>query len=375
MPHVFIHRCEHLRDRWRLGRLGTLVPGGGVASCRYRRFTDPHSGVRVFAAMRIAIAVLLVSSVASADSSITDKAQLADPIQVDSVTITPIVAAPQKDAPPDMIVLDEAMPKKLVRIHEVDEGNVNSLTLDNKSDKPLFLLAGEVVIGGKQDRIIGRNTVVPAKSTQEVPVFCVEHGRWDGKTKEFTTAKALAHGRLRGMASFESQQDVWNEVAQKNEKLATKSDTDTYRKIALSQGDKDSKIDKAAKQVDAALAKIPERNKVVGFAVAVNGKVATVDLFNSHALFEKLEGKLVRSYITEAVDVKADKAAKAPNASDVKTFMSDADKAAEAPSYDTSAATTTVKAGHHNAKAGVMYKPAPAAKASEDVYQNYQSLH
>ncbi len=323
------------------------------------------------------MAVLLVSGVAFADSSISDKAQLADPITVDSVTITPIVASPAKEAPPDMIVLDEAMPKKLVRIHEVDEGNVNSLTLDNKSDKPLFLLAGEVIIGGKQDRIIGRNTVVPAKTTQEVPVFCVEHGRWEGSSKEFTSAKALAHGRLRGMASYENQQAVWNEVADKNEKLATKSDTGTYRKIALEQGDKSSKIEKAAKQVDAALDKLPAdtKGKVVGFAVAVNGKVATVDMFTSHQLFSKLEGKLVRSYITEAIDVKADKAAKAPTAGEVKTFMSDADKAAEAPSYDTRAATTTVKAGRYAAKAGVMYKKAPEAKASEDVYQNYQSLH
>jgi hypothetical protein len=331
--------------------------------------------------MRIAtIAVVcLASSVASADSSITDHAQLADPIQIDSVTITPIVSTPAKDAKPtpDMIVLDEAMPKKLVRIHEVAEGNVNSLTLDNKADRPLFLLAGEVVIGGKQDRIIGRNTVVPAKTTQEVPVFCVEHGRWQGDSKEFTTAKALAHGRLRGMASFASQQDVWNEVSEKNDKLETKSSTDTYRKIAQQQGDSTSKVEKAAKKVDAELGKLPDdvRGKVVGFAVSVNGKVATVDMFNSHALFEKLQSKLVRSYITEAIDVKADKTAKTATATDVKAFIADAEKATEAPSYDTRAATTMTKSGHHAAKAGVKYKKAPDAKAEDDVYQNYQSLH
>src|SRR5256885_12027902 len=98
--------------------------------------------------MRIAIAAVLVtSSVAYGDTAISSNAQLADPIQVDSVTITPILQSGEAKAGPDMIVLDEAMPKKLVRIHEIDEGNVNSLTLDNKSDRPLFLLAGEVVIG------------------------------------------------------------------------------------------------------------------------------------------------------------------------------------------------------------------------------------
>ena len=328
--------------------------------------------------MRIALAVLMASGVAYADNTIAKNAQLADPIQVESVTITPIVQTAADAKPgPDMIVLDEAMPKKLVRIHEIDEGNVNSLTLDNKSNQPLFLLAGEVVIGGKQDRIIGRNTVIPGKTTQEVPVYCVEHGRWTGDSKEFTTAKALAHGRLRGMASYASQQDVWNEVSSKNDKLATKSSTDTYRKIAQQQGDKDSKIEKQAKQVDAALSKLPAetRGKVVGFAVAVNGQVATVDMFNSHALFEKLQGKLVRSYITEAVDVKPDLKAKAPAATEVKTFMADIDKVKEAPSYETRAATTMTKSAPHAAKAGVKYKKAPDAKAEDDVYQNYQSLH
>jgi hypothetical protein len=195
-------------------------------------------------------------------------------------------------------VLDEAMPKKLVRIHEIADGDVNSITLDNKADRPLFLLAGEVIIGGKQDRIIGRNTIVPAKTTQSVPVFCVEHGRWTEETKEFTTAKALAHGRLRGMASFESQQAVWDEVHAKNDKLKTESETGTYRKIAKQQSD--GKIETEAKRIDAALAKLPDdaRGKLVGFAVSVNGQVATVDLFQSHALFQKVEGKLVRSYVT-----------------------------------------------------------------------------
>jgi hypothetical protein len=328
--------------------------------------------------MRTVIAtVLVMSSVAYADTTIAKNAQLADPIQVDSVTITPIVSTEPAKAGPDMIVLDEAMPKKLVRIHEIDEGNVNSLTLDNKSDHPLFLLAGEVVIGGKQDRIIGRNTIVPAKTTLEVPVYCVEHGRWTGSSKEFTTAKALAHGRLRGMASFASQQDVWNEVASKNEKLATKSDTDTYRKIAQQQGNKDSKIEQNAKKVDDAIGKLPDdvRGKVVGFAVSVNGQVATVDMFNSHALFQKLESKLVRSYITEAIDVKTDKTAKPPRAPEVKAFIDDIEKAKEAPSYDTKAATTMTKAGPHAAKAGVKYKKAPDAKATDDVYENYQALH
>ena len=38
---------------------------------------------------------------------------------------------------------------------------MNQLVLINRGKKPLVLLAGEVVSGGKQDRIIGKDRIVP----------------------------------------------------------------------------------------------------------------------------------------------------------------------------------------------------------------------
>ncbi|HEY5946225.1 MAG TPA: DUF6569 family protein, partial [Kofleriaceae bacterium] len=317
----------------------------------------------------------------TAAGTLSETSKLLEPIQVESLTLTPIVSTKQKIEDEKLLVLDEAMGKKLVRIHEVDDEDVNNLTLTNKSDQPLFLLAGEVVIGGKQDRIIGRNTIVPPKKTQTVPVFCVEHGRWDNKTKEFTTAKALAHGRLRGSANFDTQSDVWKEVAAKNELRKTKTQSDTYRKVAAQQSD--GTLTKWEKQVDTALGKLPDADKakLVGFAVSLNGKVATVDVFDNPTLFKKLQGKLVRSYITEAIDVKKDKDVKAPTAKDVTDFIADAEKAQEEQAYATDLADTRMKKGAKSAKARVMYKPAksagasPAAPAAEakPVFESYQA--
>jgi hypothetical protein len=318
-------------------------------------------------------------------AALSEHTTLLAPIQVDSLTLTPIVAtATAKDGPRDnkdetLLVLDEAMAAGQVKIQEIADGSVNNLTFVNKADHPVFVMAGEVIIGGKQDRIIGRNTVIPAKTTQEVPVFCVEHGRWDGKTKEFTTAKALAHGRLRGQASYAAQQDVWNEVAAKNKVRKTENTSGTYRKVAQQQSD--GTLATMETQVDAAIAKIPaaDRARMVGYAVALNGTVATVDLFGSPALFKKLETKLVRSYLTEAVDVAAQKDVKPPSAADVKSFMADADKAAEQKSYDTAAAATVIQGGERASKAKVDYKRAGDAKPSAAtppapaLYENYQA--
>jgi len=291
-------------------------------------------------------------------ASALDGKKLLDPIQVESLSLTPIIATAAPAKTEDMLVLDEAMPKKLVRIHEVGDGSVNNLTLTNNADKPLFLLAGEVIIGGKQDRIIGRNTIIPAKKTLDVPVYCVEHGRWDGDSTEFTTAKALAHGRLRSNASYESQQAVWDEVADKNDKRKTKTSTDTYRKVA-------------AQQTDGALAKLEgiatteigklsadDRSHLIGFAVGLDGKVTTVDVFTSPALFGKLQGKLVRSYLTDAIDVAPSKDGRMPTSDDVLAFVADADKAEAKKSYDTDVARTTVNKGGKVNRAKVTYRPA-----------------
>ena len=333
----------------------------------------------------LAVAVVAVSGCATAaadpkPAELDAHARLAAPIQVESLTLLPIVAVDPPKQADNLLVLDEAMPKKLVTIKEEGGGNVNALELTNKADQPLFLLAGEVILGGKQDRIIGSNTIVPPKTTQSVPVFCVEHGRWTGTTTEFTTANALAHGRLRGKASFDTQQDVWNEVATKNAARKTESSTGTYRAVAQQEAS-GSLGGTWKKQVDAALAKLPaeDRANLVGFAVAVDGKVATIDRFNSPALFKKLEDKLVKSYITEAVDVKSTNKA-APTVSDVKTFIADAEKAKSEAAYETKAAASELKKGSFAAKAKVMYKPAPAkadapaaATPATDVYETYQA--
>jgi hypothetical protein len=317
-------------------------------------------------------------------AALSERTALLAPIQVDSLTLTPIIATgPTDPAGDQLLVLDEAMAARQVTIKEISDGSVNSLTFVNKASQPVFLLAGEVIIGGKQDRIIGRNTVIPANTTQEVPVYCVEHGRWTVETKQFASARALAHGRLRGQASYAAQQDVWNEVAAKNVARKTVTPSGTYRRVAQQQSD--GTLATMEKQVDAALARLPaaDRGRMVGYAVALNGSVATVDVFGSPGLFKKLETKLVRSYLTEAVDLRARPDLKPPTAADVKAFMADANKAAESRSYDTGAADTTVNRGERALKAKVGYKrrppaavagqPAPTAAAEPTVYENYQA--
>lgn len=318
----------------------------------------------------------------------SDRAALLTPIQVDSLTLTPIVAAgasvPEEDV--DVVTLDEAFKQKLVAIKEKEDETVNQLTLTNRSERPMFLLAGEVIIGGKQDRIIGQNTIIAANQTHVVPVFCVEHGRWsEGDTgRVFASGEALAHGRLRAQASFNGQSEVWAEVSRKNQELKVRNSTDTYRNVASKQSG--GALAYQEKQIDLAISRVSptDRAKMIGFVVALNGKIATVDMFNSPRLYRKLETKLVRSYITEAIEVPAVKGIKPPTVADVKSFVADADKAKEQKSYDTDLAETAKFDGDRAAKSQVIYKPSKSGKAYKDyegkmgkkpapMYESYQS--
>ena len=235
------------------------------------------------------------------NNQIGPHAVLLDPISHGNLTLFPIVSTARRAAGPTYMVLDEGMKKGLVTVVEDHGGEVNQLVLRNRSRQPLFLMAGEVVIGGRQDRIIGKNTIVAPRTTEEVPVFCVEHGRWNGRKASFASADTLAHTTLRKKASFGDQGQVWQEVAHKNAERKLENQTGTYRRVALDKSVTRS-IAEYKRVFSRKLLAADRGGRMVGFAVALDGKVVAIESFSSPRLFHKLRGKLLRSYYVEAVN-------------------------------------------------------------------------
>jgi hypothetical protein len=261
---------------------------------------------------------------ASSEQSIDDHAAVLAPIEVGSLALFPIVTL---DDPPgdDVLSLDEAMRSRIVRIREIDGGRVDTLELSNAADQPVFVLAGEVILGGKQDRVIAANTIIPPHTTLPVAVRCVEKGRWsDTGTTEFTTASTLAHDRVRGSAVYATQADVWSEVSRANQAHGTTNETDTYRTIAARQA-AEAKI--FERRIDDALAALPpaDRRRMIGYVVAYDGVVSAVDIFRSPSLFGKLERKLVRSYLAQTTEHTA---ARPPCVHAIRDFIADAKRGA-----------------------------------------------
>src|SRR3984957_16208968 len=91
--------------------------------------------------------------------------------------------------------------------------SVNQLVLVNHSKRPLLLLAGELISGGKQDRVIGKDRIVaPFGEPLPLNVFCVEHGRWSSGSR-FSAAKTMVHPSVREQAALaKDQNEVWSAV-------------------------------------------------------------------------------------------------------------------------------------------------------------------
>ncbi|MBL0019345.1 MAG: hypothetical protein IPP17_23665 [Bacteroidetes bacterium] len=95
---------------------------------------------------------------------------------------------------------------------------VNKLFIQNTGNDSIFIMAGEVVKGGKQDRVIAMDMVIPPHSEPiDLSVFCVEHGRWtyDGSAASdgFTGHANVANTSVRKAAVVsKNQSEVWSKV-------------------------------------------------------------------------------------------------------------------------------------------------------------------
>ena len=273
--------------------------------------------------------------------------RLLDPITYENISIFPVVTSSAQDTR-NFLTLDEGLSSGEVIVSEqgVDglarsrdgrvplpeysrSASVNQLVLINRSKRPLLLLAGELVSGGKQDRIIGKDRIVPAGADPlPLDVFCVEHGRWSSGS-QFNSAKIMVHPSVREQAAVaQNQVEVWDAVRSGStaksrpasagasaapspqinadvigRNIASIAPTQSYSKI-YSESRVGSSVDALVEELQRRFAKSVsglKGERVVGVVVAYGGEVAWSDIFASNDLFEHYWSKLLRSYAVEAL--------------------------------------------------------------------------
>ncbi len=273
-----------------------------------------------------------------------DDWRLLEPITYENLTVFPVVSASGRDTHAFLtleeglssgeIVVREQGADTIVRNREQNRTvpqnyggpSVNQLVLINRSKRPLILLAGELVSGGKQDRIIAKDRIIPP-GAEPLPlnVFCVEHGRWSNGA-QFNAASTIVHPSVREQAAVkQNQSDVWTAVTAGsvatasrsvapsaaprmsadaiNEALRMEAPTQSYNKIYNSRaigGSVDSFVEEVQRRFRKETSGL-RGERVVGVVIAYGGEVAWSDIFASSELFDQYWNKLLRSYAVEAL--------------------------------------------------------------------------
>jgi len=216
------------------------------------------------------------------------------------IQIAPVYLA-SPDYSLNFLSLDQATKQGLIEVTET--GTVNELLVENNSKKPILLLAGEVVRGGKQDRMVGKDMILGPGKTRKIAVFCIEHGRWvsyEGK-QDFKSSSLMADKLVRQKAqtrggSSGNQSRVWDEVAKSLSEYDVSAPTGNYQEILKSDKFRDG--DAIAKFF---LARFANDDQIAGFVLAYNREVQSLEYFASPALAGKYKEKLIRSYVTSAL--------------------------------------------------------------------------
>jgi hypothetical protein len=258
-------------------------------------------------------------------------------------------------AGPVPLSLAEALASGGVTVHETKR--VNEIEIENTGREPVFVQAGDIVKGGAQDRVLTVSLLLPARSGRvPIGVFCVEQGRWSARGKEqvarFASADKAVPSREAKMAMFAPmaprpaaggtqarpvardetstrQAGVWESVASAQRKLSrnvgapvASAESASSLQLALENQKLSDARDRFVAKLKPAGEASPE---IVGFVIAINGKINSAEVYPSNALFRKMWPKMVEAAATEAIGEKDNPPAQPPSREDVARFLADAE--------------------------------------------------
>ncbi|MBI2957057.1 MAG: hypothetical protein HYY26_07085 [Acidobacteria bacterium] len=280
--------------------------------------------------------------------------QVHEPIVHSNLALFPVSATAVFDAR-GYLTLDEGLRSGEVEVTELgagllrrrpgapppDRARVDTLALINHSERPLLLLAGEIVTGGKQDRVIAKDRIIPPGADPlPLDVFCVEPGRWHGASLAFGQTFMAAPSVREKAAVAKNQQEVWDATAEVRSGAARGISPGTAEAPAVEAelGRSSSyaqlerapsvrqRLDEASgdlqRDYERALSGALRGKNVVGVVVAINGEVIWADLFADAELFRRYWPKLLRSYVVEAMSVPVVEHARASRA-DAERFLTE----------------------------------------------------
>lgn len=201
-----------------------------------------------------------------------------------------------------LIPFREAIQKGYVTVQERGSSsieNVHWLSVYNNSDKAIYIASGELLEGGRQDRVVTKDTILlPKVGRIDLPVMCVEEGRWSEKDKKFIY-KGMANSGLRKVLDVTKNQVlIWKEIDRQLQEDSIKSKTLSYlatrsdKKFIEEENDYLNFFRKQLTQSD---------SNIVGVVCISGDKILGSDIFLTRDLFLNQSDPLLLGYIDQAI--------------------------------------------------------------------------
>lgn len=191
----------------------------------------------------------------------------------------------------DYQLSDEAQQACICVVRELAEPKVGEVMVENSGDRPVLFLEGEELVGAKQNRTVLASVLVGAKSKVALPVFCVEHGRWDPSPKNFKTGshasqtmRCLFKGGSNIRRRHGSRQvEVWRFITSKHLATGTSSPTENLSDIFVEHPTVVQELRRDLQYPEGAS----------GIAAAINGRTVGIDLFDQPQTLQRVWDRLV----------------------------------------------------------------------------------
>ncbi len=260
-------------------------------------------------ALSACIVLLCVNTGGNAQEVIYDSYKISKPYTHKNLTLWFLQGGDQLIYD-NMLTLEEALEKDIIKVLETS--NVGELAIENKSEHPVFIQSGDIVKGGKQDRVIRYDIIIPPWSDR-IPLasFCVEYGRWSQRGNEsyseFSGSSKRIASRDLKLATIdkESQQDVWGEVEELQAKLNSNMDAaveNSESESSLQLTLENEELDKLTEDYTAFFGDLfNNSDDIIGFVFAINGEINSADFYGSAQLFRKTWPRLIEATSVEAI--------------------------------------------------------------------------
>ena len=233
---------------------------------------------------------------------------LGTPTKLGNLFMVPVIGTEKENA--NYYNLTGSLQEGTAEITEVSEsGDVPKILFKNMADKPILLVDGEELVGCKQNRVLNLSVLAPESEETEIPVSCVEQGRWSSRGRNFRTSENFEFADLKAAkmrsvsASMErssradsDQSAVWSSISNKSSRSGSNSSTSAMDGIFRSNQSNLSELLKSREVLD----------DQIGSVFLINGEVRGLEIFQSAESYKQYEKKITRGYLLSCMDNNGD---------------------------------------------------------------------